>query len=86
MTRTADKMLEITEACRSDLRLFEDQIATFSKYHSLTKEEYQQNNQSCYDFQNRIKRRIHLLTTILETNSTDILNSIMQQPPTVASS
>jgi hypothetical protein len=86
MTLITDKMLEITLDCRNDLKLFEDQIASFSKYDSLTKEEYRQNNLSCLDFHDRMKRRIHLLTTMLETDSTDILNMVMQSPTTPASS
>ncbi|WP_085902063.1 hypothetical protein [Kiloniella majae] len=82
MTLTTDKMLELTLDCRNDLKLFEDQVANFSKYSSLTKEEYEQNNFVCLDFHDRMKRKIHLLATMLETNSTDILDMVTQPSTT----
>ncbi|WP_421781201.1 hypothetical protein [Kiloniella litopenaei] len=86
MTLITDKMLELTLECRNDLKQFEDQVANFSKYKNLTLEEYEQNNLLCLDFHDRIKRKIHLLTTMLETNSTDILDMVTQPTTTSSSS
>jgi hypothetical protein len=76
MERITDKMLAITYECRSDLKELEQRIQSYQENKALTAEEYDNYKNLMKECHESIRKKIYLLVTMLETESTEILDIV----------
>lgn len=79
MERITDKIQELVQTFRGDLKQLEQHIAHFEGKSALTEEEhllFKSMIQECHD---SMRSKVHLLTTMLETDSAEILELVQQR-------
>ncbi len=79
MKSITDDILKITYELRDELKVLEERINHYDNNKALNEEEYKVYKmllEKCHD---SLRKKIHLLATILETDSTEILDIVEQK-------
>lgn len=79
MERITNEMLKIIQQCREELKELENYIKLHQDDKLLNQQQYIEYKGLIQKCHNVIKERINLLTTILETDSIEILEMVKQK-------
>jgi len=76
MQRITDEVLKVAHACRDELKQLEQRTSHYSDNKTLNEEEYAAYQALLKECHDSMRKKIHLLTTMLETDSVEILEMV----------
>jgi hypothetical protein len=79
MSPVIDKTRELVKDIRNDIRQFGKHIASCEALHSLDGEAFTHHKSLLKEHHGSLRQKVHLLETILETDSTEILGIVEQK-------
>lgn len=81
MNRIVNEIKPLVASLRDDLRQLEKRISHYQDNHELNPEEYSFYKSTLDECYASMRNKMHIITTMLETDSAEILEMVKQKSP-----